>query len=110
MGSLTLALFRIPTGVRAWIEDVVVDASVRGQGVGDALVDAAIAKSEATGAKTVDLTSRPSRGGGQPAVRPEGLRPAHHQRVPVHAGRLTSSRPRRTSAHRPRARAPRRSP
>jgi ribosomal protein S18 acetylase RimI-like enzyme len=61
VGSLTLALFRIPTGVRAWIEDVVVDATVRGQGVGDALVEAAIAKSEAAGAKTVDLTSRPTR-------------------------------------------------
>ncbi len=37
VGSLTLALFRIPTGLRAWIEDVVVDDSVRGQGVGEAL-------------------------------------------------------------------------
>ena len=61
VGSLTLVVFRIPTGVRAWIEDVVVASSMRGQGVGDALVDAAIAKSDATGARTVDLTSRPSR-------------------------------------------------
>ena len=43
MGSLTLAVFRIPTGVRAWIEDVVVDDSARGAGIGDALVDAAVA-------------------------------------------------------------------
>jgi ribosomal protein S18 acetylase RimI-like enzyme len=61
VGSLTLAIFRIPTGVRAWIEDVVVDASVRGKGAGDALVDAAITKAGAAGAKTVDLTSRPTR-------------------------------------------------
>lgn len=38
VGSLTLALFRIPTGIRAWIEDVVVDAEVRSRGVGEVLV------------------------------------------------------------------------
>ena len=42
VGSLTLALFLIPTGLRAWIEDVVVDESARGQGVGEALNQAAI--------------------------------------------------------------------
>ena len=61
IGSLTLAVFRIPTGVRAWIEDVVVDGAARGQGVGDALVDAAVAKAAEAGARTVDLTSRPTR-------------------------------------------------
>ena len=61
VGSLTLAVFRIPTGMRAWIEDVVVDDSARGAGAGEALVDAAIERSRALGAKTVDLTSRPSR-------------------------------------------------
>ena len=61
VGTLTLAVFRIPTGVRAWIEDVVVDHAARGMGVGDALVDAAVARAAAAGAKTVDLTSRPSR-------------------------------------------------
>ncbi len=60
-GSLTLVLFRIPTGVRAWIEDVVVDADARGRGVGQALNDAALARAKAAGATTVDLTSRPSR-------------------------------------------------
>jgi ribosomal protein S18 acetylase RimI-like enzyme len=63
VGSLTLALFRVPTGVRAWIEDVVVDESARGAGVGEALVMAALARTEAEGAKSVDLTSRPSREG-----------------------------------------------
>ncbi len=61
VGLLTLATFRIPTGVRAWIEDVVVDASSRGHGVGEALNQAAIAEARRRGAKTVDLTSRPSR-------------------------------------------------
>ena len=60
-GSLTLATFRIPTGLRAWIEDVVVDSSARGHGVGEALNRAAIEESRARGAVTVDLTSRPSR-------------------------------------------------
>ena len=61
VGSLTLALFRVPTGLRAWIEDVVVDGAARGVGAGEALVLAAIGRAEAAGAKTVDLTSRPSR-------------------------------------------------
>jgi len=61
VGLLTLAIFRIPTAVRAWIEDVVVDSSARGLGVGEALNMAAIAEAKRRGAKTVDLTSRPSR-------------------------------------------------
>ena len=61
VGSLTLALFRVPTGLRAWIEDVVVDESARGAGVGEALVLAALERAEALGARTVDLTSRPTR-------------------------------------------------
>jgi ribosomal protein S18 acetylase RimI-like enzyme len=61
LGSLTLVVFRIPTGVRAWIEDVVVDSEARGMGVGALLVNDAIARATAEGAKTVDLTSRPSR-------------------------------------------------
>ncbi len=61
VGSLTLALFRIPTGVRAWIEDVVVDESARGTGVGEALNREALRLAAEAGAVTVDLTSRPSR-------------------------------------------------
>ncbi len=61
VGTLTLCTFRIPTGVRAWIEDVVVDGGARGQGVGEALTRAAVAEAERRGARTVDLTSRPSR-------------------------------------------------
>ena len=61
VGSLTLAVFRIPTGFRAWIEDVVVDSQLRGKGVGSLLVHAAVQRAEEMGARTVDLTSRPSR-------------------------------------------------
>ncbi|MGY4644887.1 GNAT family N-acetyltransferase [Cellulomonas sp. URHB0016] len=60
-GSLTLAVFAIPTGRRAWVEDVVVDAGARGRGVGEALTRAALERATALGARTVDLTSRPSR-------------------------------------------------
>ena len=61
VGSLTLAFYRIPTGLKAWIEDVVVDESARGLGVGEALNVAAIDESRQRGAKTVSLTSRSSR-------------------------------------------------
>lgn len=61
VGSLTLVVFRIPTGVRAWVEDVVVDQAARGRGVGEALSREAVRLATAHGARTVDLTSRPSR-------------------------------------------------
>lgn len=61
VGSLTLAFYRIPTGLKAWIEDVVVDAAARGHGVGEALNRAAIAEAAHRGAKNVSLTSRSSR-------------------------------------------------
>lgn len=61
VGTLTLALFRIPTGLRAWIEDVVVDEGTRGKGVGAALNEAALTRARSEGARTVDLTSRPTR-------------------------------------------------
>jgi ribosomal protein S18 acetylase RimI-like enzyme len=61
LGSLTLALFRIPTGLRAWIEDVVVDGAARGRGVGEQLNEDALRRAAEAGATTVDLTSRPSR-------------------------------------------------
>jgi ribosomal protein S18 acetylase RimI-like enzyme len=61
LGSLTLVVFRIPTGVRAWIEDVVVDGDARGKGVGEALNRFALDIAASRGARSVDLTSRPSR-------------------------------------------------
>ncbi len=61
VGTLTLALFRIPSGVRAWIEDVIVAEEARGHGCGEALTRAALDAAAAAGARTVELTSRPSR-------------------------------------------------
>lgn len=61
VGSLTLVVFPIPTGIRAWIEDVVVDNEARGHGVGAALNQAALDMAAKKGATTVDLTSRPTR-------------------------------------------------
>ncbi len=61
VGSLTLVLYRIPTGLKAWIEDVVVDESARGHGVGEALNRRALDEARSRGAKGVSLTSRPSR-------------------------------------------------
>jgi ribosomal protein S18 acetylase RimI-like enzyme len=61
LGTLTLVVFPIPTGTRAWIEDVVVDGAARGRGVGEALNREALDVARSLGAKTVDLTSRPSR-------------------------------------------------
>jgi ribosomal protein S18 acetylase RimI-like enzyme len=60
-GMLTLVMFRLPTGQRAWIEDVVVDENFRGRGAGEELTKAAIRIAQAAGARTVDLTSRPER-------------------------------------------------
>ena len=61
VGTATLVTFRIPTGMRAWIEDVVVDEAGRGHGVGMALTEAMVERSRERGCRTVDLTSRPSR-------------------------------------------------
>jgi ribosomal protein S18 acetylase RimI-like enzyme len=61
VGMLTLALFPIPTGVRAWIEDVVVDERARGQGIASELTQAALRMAAQHGARTVELTSRPDR-------------------------------------------------
>jgi ribosomal protein S18 acetylase RimI-like enzyme len=66
LGTLTLVIFPIPTGVRAWIEDVIVDEAARGKQfggkrVGEALTIEAIRIAREAGAKTVDLTTRPSR-------------------------------------------------
>jgi ribosomal protein S18 acetylase RimI-like enzyme len=61
VGMLTLVVFRIPTGVRAWIEDVAVDVAARGSGVGEALSREALRIAAERGSRTVELSSRPSR-------------------------------------------------
>jgi ribosomal protein S18 acetylase RimI-like enzyme len=61
LGMLTLVLYRVPTGVRGWIHDVVVDETARGQGVGEALTQEALRLAEHAGAISVELTTRPER-------------------------------------------------
>jgi ribosomal protein S18 acetylase RimI-like enzyme len=61
VGFLSLVMFPIPTGFRAWIEDVIVDEAARGRGIGEALSRKALGLAEAAGARTVDLTTRPHR-------------------------------------------------
>ena len=75
LGTLTLALFRIPTGMRAWIEDVVVDETTRRRGVGEALTAAALSMAHDAGARTVDLTSRPPREAANRLYRRLGFEP-----------------------------------
>ena len=61
IGSLTLVVFRIPSGTRARIEDLVVQETARGRGVGRSLVQKAIEMADALGAEAIDLTTHPSR-------------------------------------------------
>ena len=79
VGTLTLVVFPLLTGVRAWIEDVVVDQAARGQGVGGALTKEAIAIAEKAGARTVDLTSRPDRADANRLYLSLGFEPRHSQ-------------------------------
>jgi ribosomal protein S18 acetylase RimI-like enzyme len=60
-GSLTLTTFKIPTGTIAWIEDVVVNESTRGKGIGRLLIEHAVVLAKNLSAHTIDLTSNPSR-------------------------------------------------
>jgi ribosomal protein S18 acetylase RimI-like enzyme len=61
VGTLTLVIVPIPTGVRAWIEDVVVDEAARGGGIGEALTVAALDEARRRNVRSLELTSRPSR-------------------------------------------------
>jgi ribosomal protein S18 acetylase RimI-like enzyme len=61
VGTLSLVVFRIPTGVRGWIEDVVVDSAAGRKGIGTALVREAVDRAMKAGARSVDLTTRPAR-------------------------------------------------
>ena len=61
VGALTLTVYRVPTGIRSIIEDVIVDTSARGQGIGDALMKYAIDLAHEKGAQNISLTSNPMR-------------------------------------------------
>jgi ribosomal protein S18 acetylase RimI-like enzyme len=85
VGTLTLVVFAIPSGLRARIEDVVVDEVARGQGVGATLTEEALRLARGAGARSVDLTSRPSRGAANRLYQRLGfqLRESHVYRFPV---------------------------
>jgi len=61
VGMITLVIFPNLEGYKAWIEDLVVDEKYRGQGVAKALINKALEKAKSLDAKTVSLTSQPSR-------------------------------------------------
>ncbi|MRH87988.1 GNAT family N-acetyltransferase [Nocardia sp. SYP-A9097] len=61
VGTLSLVMFPIPSGLRARVEDVVVDEAARGQGIAATLIEEAKTRATAAGARTLDLTSRASR-------------------------------------------------
>jgi ribosomal protein S18 acetylase RimI-like enzyme len=61
VGALTLAVYRVPTGIRSIIEDVIVDNAARGQGIGEALMRRAVEIAREKGAKNISLTSNPMR-------------------------------------------------
>jgi ribosomal protein S18 acetylase RimI-like enzyme len=61
VGMLTIATYKTPTGIKAWIEDVIVDESYRGKGIGRDLMLFAVDYSRSLGAKYIYLTSKPSR-------------------------------------------------
>lgn len=75
VGTLTLVTFRIPTGVRAWIEDVAVEPQARGKGVGETLSREAVRIAASRNARTVELTSRPSREAANRLYRRIGFEP-----------------------------------
>ncbi len=61
IGAGTLGVFRTPSGIHAHIEDVIVDESLRGQGIGEALVKYLLQTAREMGLKGVSLTCNPRR-------------------------------------------------
>jgi ribosomal protein S18 acetylase RimI-like enzyme len=75
VGITTLVVFRVATGMRAFIDDVVVSDAHRGKGLGENLVRAAIAQAASLGVQKIDLTSRPSREAANRLYRRLGFEP-----------------------------------
>ncbi len=61
IGMAALTVFRVPSGLKAWIEDVVVDESRRGKGIGESLTVACINHARKLGVSSIHLTSNPAR-------------------------------------------------
>lgn len=104
VGSITVLIYRIPTGVHAVIEDVVVDESARGHGVGAALVFEAIELAKRRGARHVNLDFPLFAGGGEPLVPKGWIRYPRYQRLPVEPELTASERPCKTGNDRIRVR------
>ncbi|MEV0636780.1 GNAT family N-acetyltransferase [Streptomyces sp. NPDC050619] len=85
VGTLTLVMFPVPSGLRARIEDVVVDHAARGHGVAGLLTHEALRLAREAGARTVDLTSRPERAAANRVYERLGFRPRESTvyRVPL---------------------------
>ena len=60
-GILNLTIYRVPTGIRSIVEDVIVDEKMRRRGIAEALIRHAIELARQGGASTLALTSNPSR-------------------------------------------------
>jgi len=73
VGTLSLIFYRTPSGLRSRIEDVVIDRSARGHGLGRALTRAAVEAARRRGARSIDLTSRPSRVAANELYKSEGF-------------------------------------
>jgi ribosomal protein S18 acetylase RimI-like enzyme len=61
VGVLTFVLYRVSSGLKGRIEDVIVDNSARGQGVGEALVREGMRRANDAGVLMLELTSMPYR-------------------------------------------------
>jgi ribosomal protein S18 acetylase RimI-like enzyme len=77
IGLLALAVFEVPTGVHAWIEDVVVDEKQRGRGAGEALTLTAVDLARQRGATSISLTSNPTREAANRLYLRLGFKPWH---------------------------------
>ena len=61
LGTLTFVLYRVSSGVKGRIEDVIVDESARGGGIGEALVREGMQLANDAGVLMLELTSMPYR-------------------------------------------------
>lgn len=74
LGTFSLVIYKIPTGIKASIEDVVVDLNARGKGVGEAMLRFAIDYASKMGVSKLDLTSKPERVAANNLYRKVGFR------------------------------------
>ena len=82
VGTITLVIYRIPSGIDAVIEDVIVDESARDHGVGHALVSRVVEIARSRGARHITLTFAPSQSGGEPLVSKGRFLQTRYERLP----------------------------